>query len=308
MISCLSGHVQVPGSVPPTATAIADMLEKMLKDVRDKEALVNLEMQSPELDLAVEPTQKQKAEVCISADDWGMDTKWVDETADDDSLEDLIAQVEASAVDAKKLTATGASRAAAASKGKPVVKTAPKRNRRGARKKATNGAALQVDWYDEDDLEAQFDKGGSAEDAAAVAHAAALLAQYEAELGKEMTTEFGQGSSSGGNGEDKYEKPGIGAEEMSDTDVAFAKFQKRIALLPGQCVRYCYDSALLLWPSAFSRNTKTVGPTAEDLGVPRCTNCGSRRMFEFQLMVSLCNRFHAWVSMWCDGYFQRGRD
>ena len=54
------------------------------------------------------------------------------------------------------------------------------------------------------------------------------MAQYEASIGKEVSA-IGEGGGAGGAAaEDGYERPGVGDEQMSDSDMAFAKFQKKV--------------------------------------------------------------------------------
>lgn len=65
--------------------------------------------------------------------------------------------------------------------------------------------------------------------------------------------------------------------EPSEDAKAFASFCGRVQRHPGQCLRYCFDTrAQPLWP--FVNNP----PSWRD--VPPCHLCGSRRVFEFQVL------------------------
>lgn len=100
-------------------------------------------------------------------------------------------------------------------------------------------------------------------------HAQKLLREYEQREG--MAVEELEGG--GGGGEEKYEKT-----EARHGDVVFAGFMKKISLCPEQVLRYCRNSSPLFI---------TKPPTDMKQVVPPCSNCGSCRTLEFQLMPAL---------------------
>ena len=69
---------------------------------------------------------------------------------------------------------------------------------------------------------------------------------------------------------ESYEKP----DYKTADGAAFVKFQKKLEVSPIQCVRYGFDRELL-------------NPTSNTFDVPDCRLCGSRCVFELQLMPHL---------------------
>ena len=96
-----------------------------------------------------------------------------------------------------------------------------------------------------------------------------LLREYEAREGvirEEATTK---------SVSEKYEKTSI-----ADGDRAFHKFQKRTRFCKQQCLRYSWNGLPLL----LSEKVKPYLPIDH---IPPCSNCGSARVFEIQLMPAL---------------------
>uniref|UniRef100_A0A8D0GSW6 Programmed cell death 2 like n=1 Tax=Sphenodon punctatus TaxID=8508 RepID=A0A8D0GSW6_SPHPU len=103
-------------------------------------------------------------------------------------------------------------------------------------------------------------------------HEQKLLKEYQQREGidlEELITE----SFSGEGGSEKYEK-----STAKNGDQAFHKFMKRISACPEQILRYSW-SGQPLFISCPSSNMNRVAPA--------CSNCGSNRVFEFQLMPAL---------------------
>ena len=96
-----------------------------------------------------------------------------------------------------------------------------------------------------------------------------LLREYEAREGA-----LGEGSAAV-NSSEKYEKSSI-----ADGDRMFHKFQKRIRTCKEQCLRYKWNGEPLLL-------SEKVVPIVSLDHVPTCLNCGSRRVFEIQLMPAV---------------------
>ncbi|XP_074896135.1 programmed cell death protein 2-like isoform X2 [Buteo buteo] len=77
----------------------------------------------------------------------------------------------------------------------------------------------------------------------------------------------------GEGGNEKYEK-----SEVKSRDHTFHKFMKRISVCHEQILRYSWGGQPLFI---------TCPPANIDKGIPACSNCGSNRIFEFQLMPAL---------------------
>ncbi|NXD02957.1 PDD2L protein, partial [Certhia familiaris] len=103
-------------------------------------------------------------------------------------------------------------------------------------------------------------------------HADKLLKEYQqrehVDLGQMMSESF-----AGDVGNEKYEK-----SEVKSWDHTFQKFMKRISMCPEQILRYSWGGQPLFI---------TCPPANLDQGIPACSNCGSSRVFEFQLMPTL---------------------
>ncbi|XP_056356709.1 programmed cell death protein 2-like isoform X2 [Oenanthe melanoleuca] len=103
-------------------------------------------------------------------------------------------------------------------------------------------------------------------------HADKLLKEYQqrecVDLEQMMSESF-----AGGGGNEKYEK-----SEVKSWDHTFHKFMKRISMCPEQILRYSWDGQPLFI---------TCPPANLEQGIPACSNCGSSRVFEFQLMPTL---------------------
>ncbi|NXH50930.1 PDD2L protein, partial [Dicaeum eximium] len=103
-------------------------------------------------------------------------------------------------------------------------------------------------------------------------HAHKLLKEYQlrecVDLEQMMSESF-----AGEDGNEKYEK-----SEVKNWDHTFHKFMKRISLCPEQILRYSWGGQPLFI---------TCPPANLEQGIPACSNCGSSRVFEFQLMPTL---------------------
>ncbi|NXS35530.1 PDD2L protein, partial [Pomatostomus ruficeps] len=103
-------------------------------------------------------------------------------------------------------------------------------------------------------------------------HADQLLKEYQqrecVDLEQMMSESF-----AGEDGNEKYEK-----SEVKSWDRTFHKFMKRISVCPEQILRYSWGGQPLFI---------TCPPASLEQGVPACSNCGSSRVFEFQLMPTL---------------------
>jgi pre-rRNA-processing protein TSR4 len=67
-------------------------------------------------------------------------------------------------------------------------------------------------------------------------------------------------------------------QQLQKTDVALSRFQQRTAHDPDQILRYCFGASKPLWVHSASQ---LVGQP------PNCESCGSKRVFELQLMPQL---------------------
>ncbi|XP_074439017.1 programmed cell death protein 2-like [Larus michahellis] len=103
-------------------------------------------------------------------------------------------------------------------------------------------------------------------------HADKLLKEYQQREGVDLE-QLMSGSFAGEGGNEKYEK-----SEVKSRDHAFHKFMKRISVCPEQILRYSWGGQPLFITSP---------PASIDQGIPACSNCGSSRVFEFQLMPAL---------------------
>ncbi|NXQ62815.1 PDD2L protein, partial [Anthoscopus minutus] len=103
-------------------------------------------------------------------------------------------------------------------------------------------------------------------------HADKLLKEYQqrecVDLDQMMSESF-----AGEVGNEKYEK-----SEVKSWDHTFQKFMKRISVCPEQILRYSRGGQPLFI---------TCPPANLDQDIPACSNCGSSRVFEFQLMPTL---------------------
>ncbi|NXX91527.1 PDD2L protein, partial [Centropus bengalensis] len=108
-------------------------------------------------------------------------------------------------------------------------------------------------------------------------HADQLLKEYQQREGVDLEQLMSE-SFAGEGGNEKYEK-----SEVKSRDHTFHKFMKRISMCPEQILRYSWGGQPLFI---------TCPPANIDRGIPACSNCGSNRVFEFQLMPAL-------VSMLC---------
>ncbi|NXV33806.1 PDD2L protein, partial [Rissa tridactyla] len=103
-------------------------------------------------------------------------------------------------------------------------------------------------------------------------HADKLLKEYQQREGVDLE-QLMSGSFAGEGGNEKYEK-----SEIKSRDHTFHKFMKRISVCPEQILRYSWGGQPLFITSP---------PASIDQGIPACSNCGSNRIFEFQLMPAL---------------------
>ncbi|KAB5518116.1 programmed cell death protein 2 [Coniochaeta sp. 2T2.1] len=97
----------------------------------------------------------------------------------------------------------------------------------------------------------------------------------------DVDTAEGSGSGGGGKEDDKVFE--------SSMDSTFQKFADRVGQNPDQVIRYEYGGQPLLYAKG-DEVAKMMGEIGSDgkvkaaRGMPRCQNCGSRRIFEVQLM------------------------
>ncbi|KGL90350.1 Programmed cell death protein 2-like, partial [Charadrius vociferus] len=103
-------------------------------------------------------------------------------------------------------------------------------------------------------------------------HADKLLREYQQREGVDLKQLMSESFAGEGNNE-KYEK-----SEVKGRDHTFHKFMKRISVCPEQILRYSWGGQPLFI---------TCPPANIDKGIPACGNCGSSRIFEFQLMPAL---------------------
>ncbi|NWI59937.1 PDD2L protein, partial [Calyptomena viridis] len=103
-------------------------------------------------------------------------------------------------------------------------------------------------------------------------HADKLLKEYQQREGVDLEQIMSE-SFAGEGGNEKYEK-----SEVKSWDHTFHKFMKRISVCPEQILRYSWGGQPLFITSP---------PATISQGIPACTNCGSSRVFEFQLMPAL---------------------
>ncbi|NWI89178.1 PDD2L protein, partial [Pitta sordida] len=103
-------------------------------------------------------------------------------------------------------------------------------------------------------------------------HADKLLKEYQQREGVDLDQIMSE-SFAGEGGNEKYEK-----SEVKSWDHTFHKFMKTISVCPEQILRYSWGGQPLFITSP---------PTNISQGIPACSNCGSRRVFEFQLMPAL---------------------
>ncbi|KAL6474141.1 hypothetical protein MHYP_G00177020 [Metynnis hypsauchen] len=100
-------------------------------------------------------------------------------------------------------------------------------------------------------------------------HANKLLREYEEREGVAV----GEIGTCEGEGAEKYEKV-----EAKHGDAIFSSFMKRISLCPEQVLRYSWSGSPLFIAEP---------PSNINQMVPTCAQCGSPRVFEFQLMPTL---------------------
>ncbi|NXG75665.1 PDD2L protein, partial [Baryphthengus martii] len=103
-------------------------------------------------------------------------------------------------------------------------------------------------------------------------HADKLLKEYQQREGVDMEQLMSESFAGEGDNE-KYEK-----SEVKGRDHTFHKFMKRISVCPEQILRYSRGGQPLFI---------MCPPANIDKEIPACSNCGSNRIFEFQLMPAL---------------------
>ncbi|NXA45639.1 PDD2L protein, partial [Nothocercus julius] len=103
-------------------------------------------------------------------------------------------------------------------------------------------------------------------------HADTLLREYQQREGVDLEQLMSE-SFAGEGDKEKYEK-----SEVKSGDHAFHKFMKRISVCPEQIIRYSWGGEPLFITSP---------PVDFNKDIPACSNCGSNRVFEFQLMPAL---------------------
>ncbi|XP_010004534.1 PREDICTED: programmed cell death protein 2-like [Chaetura pelagica] len=103
-------------------------------------------------------------------------------------------------------------------------------------------------------------------------HADKLLKEYQQREGVDLQQLMSESFAGEGDNE-KYEK-----SEIKSMDHTFHKFMKRISVCHEQILRYSWGGQPLFI---------TCPPANINQGIPACSNCGSKRVFEFQLMPAL---------------------
>ncbi|XP_055674517.1 programmed cell death protein 2-like isoform X2 [Falco peregrinus] len=103
-------------------------------------------------------------------------------------------------------------------------------------------------------------------------HADELWKEYQQREGVNLQQLMSESYAGEGDTE-KYEK-----SEVKSRDPTFHKFMKRISVCPEQILRYSRGGQPLFI---------TCPPANISEGIPACSNCGSKRVFEFQLMPAL---------------------
>ncbi|XP_010011756.1 PREDICTED: programmed cell death protein 2-like [Nestor notabilis] len=103
-------------------------------------------------------------------------------------------------------------------------------------------------------------------------HADRLLKEYQQREGVDLEQLMSESFKGEGDSE-KYEK-----SEVKSRDHTFHKFMKRISVCPEQILRYSRGGQPLFI---------TCPPADFNRCIPACSNCGSNRIFEFQLMPAL---------------------
>ncbi|NXG27811.1 PDD2L protein, partial [Dromaius novaehollandiae] len=103
-------------------------------------------------------------------------------------------------------------------------------------------------------------------------HADKLLKEYQQREGVDLEQLMSE-SFAGESDNEKYEK-----SEVKSRDHTFHKFMKRISVCHEQILRYSWGGQPLFI---------TCPPANINKGIPACSNCGSNRVFEFQLMPAL---------------------
>ncbi|NXW82246.1 PDD2L protein, partial [Alopecoenas beccarii] len=103
-------------------------------------------------------------------------------------------------------------------------------------------------------------------------HADQLLKEYQQREGVDLQQLMSESFANEGDNE-KYEK-----SQVKSRDHTFHKFMKRISVCHEQILRYSWGGQPLFI---------TCPPDDINKEVPACSNCGSNRIFEFQLMPAL---------------------
>ncbi|NXT82310.1 PDD2L protein, partial [Zapornia atra] len=103
-------------------------------------------------------------------------------------------------------------------------------------------------------------------------HADKLFKEYQQREGVSLEQLMSESVAGEGDSE-KYEK-----SEVKSRDHTFHKFMKRISVCNEQILRYSWGGQPLFI---------TCPPANINKGIPACGNCGSNRVFEFQLMPAL---------------------
>ncbi|XP_035192422.1 programmed cell death protein 2-like [Oxyura jamaicensis] len=103
-------------------------------------------------------------------------------------------------------------------------------------------------------------------------HADELWKEYQQREGVDLEHLMSESFAAEGDKE-KYEK-----SEVKSGDHMFHKFMKKISVCHEQILRYSWGGQPLFI---------TCPPANFNEGIPACSNCGSKRIFEFQLMPAL---------------------
>ncbi|NXI65043.1 PDD2L protein, partial [Anseranas semipalmata] len=103
-------------------------------------------------------------------------------------------------------------------------------------------------------------------------HADKLWKEYQQREGVDLERLMSESFAAEGDNE-KYEK-----SEVKSGDYVFHKFMKKISVCHEQILRYSWGGQPLFITSP---------PANINEGIPACSNCGSKRIFEFQLMPAM---------------------
>ncbi|GAQ82545.1 putative programmed cell death protein [Klebsormidium nitens] len=133
---------------------------------------------------------------------------------------------------------------------------------------------LEIAVESEGDYQGESEAGVSGRVNSGLSDVSALLEQYGRRVEKKR--EFS---------EEDLEEAEAGMRDMGGDKKQWAAFEARLAAAPEQVLRYCRSpDAKPLWPSSDHRPSEK--------GIPPCPECGSERIFEFQVLPQLLYYMH----------------